>query len=59
MAVLPLLAFGWLLVAPHELAAVRLAGVALAWWGALVGFLCLLAALALGPGARGADPDSR
>jgi hypothetical protein len=54
-AVLPLLAIGGLLAAPPELPAMRLAGVALAWWAAALGFLALLVALALQP--RG-DPEA-
>lgn len=59
MAALPVLVLGWLLAGSPELAALRLAGVALAWWAAGVGFLGLLAALALQPRGAGPDPDSR
>jgi len=49
VVVLPLAAVGWLLAAPHDLAAARLGGVSLSWWAAgLAGLLALLA-LSLGP----------
>jgi hypothetical protein len=57
VAVLPLLVVGWLLGGSRELAAMRLAGVALAWWVAAVGFVALLAAAALQPRAAGPDPE--
>jgi hypothetical protein len=53
LIVLPLVAVGWVLAAPQDLAAVRLAGVGLAWWAtAIAGTLALLAIL-LGPRSPG------
>jgi hypothetical protein len=55
LVVLPLAAVGWLLAAPGELAAVRLAGVALGWWAAGAAWALALLALALHP--RGRRPE--
>ena len=46
-----LMAAGWLFLAPNDLAAMRLLGVALAWWVALLASTVALIVLALG--ARG------
>jgi hypothetical protein len=52
LVLLPLAAVGWLLAAPGEPAAVRLAGVGLAWWAAASAWSLALLALALRPRAR-------
>jgi len=45
-----------LIGAPHDVATIRLAGVALAWWATAAGFAGLVVALALRPRpASGAD----
>lgn len=49
---LALAGVGALLAAPHGLAAIRLAGVALGWWATLAGFGALIVALVLRPRAR-------
>jgi hypothetical protein len=49
---LPLAAVGALLVAPHDLAAIRLAGVGLGWWAAAAAGGAALVALALGLAAE-------
>jgi hypothetical protein len=50
LVILPLGGVGWLLAAPHDLAAARVGGVSLSWWAA--GFAGLLALLALSLGPR-------
>ena len=49
-------AVGWLLLAPNDLAALRLFGVSLAWWAALsahaLGVAALLFGLNVDPGRR-------
>jgi len=47
---------GALLAAPHDLAAVRLAGVALAWWAAVAASGLLLLSLTLAPRGPGRLP---
>jgi hypothetical protein len=41
---------GWLFLAPHELATVRLGGLSLAWWATLGVFTLGVAGLVLGTG---------
>jgi hypothetical protein len=45
----PLAAVGWLLAAPHDLAAARLGSVSLSWWAAGLAGLVALLALSTGP----------
>ena len=59
LVVLPLVAVGWLLATPGELAAVRVAGVALGWWAAGAGWSLTLLALALRPRARRPERGGR
>jgi hypothetical protein len=49
-------AAGTLFAAPHELAIVRLGGVALAWWAALAAGALLLLGLTLAPRVSGRRP---
>lgn len=57
--VLPLAAVGWLFVASHDLAAVRVAGVSLGWWAMGAAYGLMLVALALRPRAGGATRDGQ